>query len=251
MCQAFSMEDGHVILIEFRLGRPWRAGARTAKRAALLLPFDRRVVVVDVEHDWRARDLVHRRSGAESLDLSEQPTPAFSADSVCALPRRFPVGGGGLGRVHRRPPGHPAGARQDANQRGLQPRREHGCSPVRPTDASGTWTLSAASSCCHCRMRVDRSSRGGGGVRARGRLDPSFRGTGRGRRPPLGLSGPLPASTSPSWRSGFSRDGRSVGQPCSTAGSGSGTFWKIRRVRHEDEGGRGDRDRAGPGRRAS
>jgi WD40 repeat protein len=60
----------------------------------VLLPFDRRVVVVDVEHDSPPLEISYTDGPAPTnLDLSEQPTPAFSADG---LRLAAPVSGGAV-----------------------------------------------------------------------------------------------------------------------------------------------------------
>jgi WD40 repeat protein len=62
------------------LGAAW---SPNGDRAALLLPFDRRVVVVDVEHESPPLEISYTDGLAPAIvDLSEQPTPAFSADGL-------------------------------------------------------------------------------------------------------------------------------------------------------------------------
>ncbi len=73
------------------LGVAW---SPDGERAALLLPFDRRVVVVDVEHDSPPLEISYTDGPVPAdLDLSEQPTPAFSADG---LRLAAPVSGGAV-----------------------------------------------------------------------------------------------------------------------------------------------------------
>ena len=229
---------------KFRRGRPWgglEPGRRTRGPAASLRPprgRGRRRARLGA-----ARDLVHRRSGAR------EPRLLRAADAGLQRRRPAPCRAGSRWSAWRSGTRPPAPAwppcRGTAIRRPARPSAPtgHGCSPVRPTDASasGTPQRRAAAATGGCGARSDRA--GGGGVQYAGRLGSVLSaGTGRGLEDRTSdFRACRPARQSPSWRSDSRVTAAASGRPCSTARSGSGMPRTGRRTGRPLEDPPGDR----------